>query len=77
MRLRANRAQVVRISAIDTVVDFVEGDEIRTEISRKFTRERFVADLASSGLELRDWFTDENERFALVLAAPQDQPASS
>jgi L-histidine N-alpha-methyltransferase len=70
MRLRANRAQVVRVAGIDLTLDFAEGDEIRTEISRKFTRERFTTDLAHSGLELREWYTDERERFALVLAAP-------
>jgi len=71
MRLRARSNQVVRIAAIDTVLDFVEGDEIRTEISRKFTRRGFERSLAASGLDLRGWYTDENERFALALAAPR------
>ncbi|MGB0872120.1 MAG: L-histidine N(alpha)-methyltransferase [Solirubrobacterales bacterium] len=71
MRLRSSRNQVVRISAIDAVVSFAAGDEIRTEISRKFTREAFTAALESSGLELSGWFTDDNERFALALASSQ------
>lgn len=68
MRLRSNRPQVVRIAAIDTTLDFAAGDEIRTEISRKFTRDGFAADLRHSGLVLREWYTDERERFALALA---------
>jgi L-histidine N-alpha-methyltransferase len=72
MRLRATRNQVVRIGAIDTTLDFVTGDEIRTEISRKFTRRGFERSLATSGLDLRGWYTDESERFALALAAPRE-----
>ncbi|MFT4049029.1 MAG: L-histidine N(alpha)-methyltransferase [Solirubrobacterales bacterium] len=70
MRLRALRDQVVRVGAIDLTVGFQAGDEIRTEISRKFTRERFVADAEDSGFQLREWYTDERERFALALLAP-------
>jgi L-histidine N-alpha-methyltransferase len=70
MRLRSTRNQVVRIAAIDLTMDFVEGEEIRTEISRKFTREVFTAAIEEAGLELKDWYTDENERFALALATP-------
>jgi L-histidine N-alpha-methyltransferase len=70
MRLRSTRSQVVRIAAIDLTIDFVEGEEIRTEISRKFTREVFTAAIEEAGLELKDWYTDENERFALALATP-------
>ncbi len=70
MRLRATRSQAVRVSAIDLVVDYLEGDEIRTEISRKFTREGFVADIDAAGLRLIDWYTDERERFALALVTP-------
>lgn len=71
MRLRAKRSQVVRVSAIDTTIDFVEGDEIRTEISRKFTREGFAADAEESGFAIREWYADERERFALALIAPR------
>jgi L-histidine N-alpha-methyltransferase len=70
MRLRSTRDQVVRIAAIDLTLDFVEGEEIRTEISRKFTREGFVSALEEAGLELKDWYTDADERFALALTVP-------
>lgn len=70
MRLRATENQVVRIAAIDTTLSFVIGDEIRTEISRKFTRDGFATELEAGGLRLDEWFTDDDERFALALAAP-------
>jgi L-histidine N-alpha-methyltransferase len=70
MRLRSTRNQVVRIAAIDLTIDFLEGEEIRTEISRKFTREGFIGALEEAGLDLKEWYTDENERFALALSGP-------
>jgi L-histidine N-alpha-methyltransferase len=68
MRLRATRAQTVRIAAIDTTLGFAAGDEIRTEISCKFTRAGVTADFARAGLDVLGWYSDERERFALVLA---------
>jgi L-histidine Nalpha-methyltransferase len=53
MRLRARRAHTVRIPAIELDVAFARGEELRTEISAKFTPERVAADLAAAGLELR------------------------
>ncbi|MBJ7458835.1 MAG: L-histidine N(alpha)-methyltransferase [Thermoleophilaceae bacterium] len=70
MRLRATRNQVVKIAALDLTIDFVAGEDIRTEISRKFTRDGFVSAIEEAGLELKDWYTDEDERFALALCAP-------
>jgi L-histidine N-alpha-methyltransferase len=68
MRLRAKRPQAVTVRAIDLSVDFAAGEDLLTEISAKFTRERLEADLAAAGLELTDWFTDERGWFALSLA---------
>jgi L-histidine Nalpha-methyltransferase len=68
MRLRARRAHTVRIPAVELDVAFARGEELRTEISAKFTPERVAADLAAAGLELRAWLTDPQERFALSLA---------
>jgi L-histidine N-alpha-methyltransferase len=69
MRLRARRACHVRIGALDLDVDFARGEELRTEISAKFTRARVEADYAACGLELAEWFTDDDGLFALSLAA--------
>jgi len=70
MRLRARRACRVRIGALDLEVDFARGEELRTEISAKFTRHRLERDYAAAGLELAEWFTDDDELFALSLATP-------
>jgi L-histidine N-alpha-methyltransferase len=68
MRLRARRAHSVRVGAIDLDVDFDRGEELRTEISAKFTPERVRADLGAAGLELVEWLTDPEALFALSLA---------
>jgi L-histidine N-alpha-methyltransferase len=68
MRLRARRACHVRIGALDLDVEFARGEELRTEISAKFTRSRVEADYAAAGLELAEWFTDDDGLFALSLA---------
>ena len=70
MRLRARRACAVRVEALGLDVELEAGEEIRTEISAKFTRTRLVEDYAAAGLRLADWHTDPQERFALSLAAP-------
>ncbi|HLI32302.1 MAG TPA: L-histidine N(alpha)-methyltransferase [Solirubrobacteraceae bacterium] len=69
MRLRARGAQRVRIAALAMDVDFAPGEEIRTEISAKFTRARVTSELDAVGLDLRAWLSEPGERFALALAA--------
>ena len=68
MRLRAREAQHVRVEALDLEVDFAAREEMRTEISAKFTPERLRGDLASAGLELVEVFTDPEALFAVSLA---------
>ena len=70
MRLRSRRRQQVRIGGLGLTVHFAPREEMRTEISAKFTRARIEADLAVAGLELAGWFTDPEELFALTLARP-------
>jgi L-histidine N-alpha-methyltransferase len=70
MRLRARAPQSVELAAIDLQVEFAAGEELRTEISAKFTRRRVESDLAAAGLELSGWYTDERDWFALSLARP-------
>jgi L-histidine N-alpha-methyltransferase len=70
MRLRAKRDCSVRIGALALEISLEAGEEIRTEISAKFTPERVAGDYAAAGLSLAGWHTDEQERFALSLAAP-------
>ena len=68
MRLRAQRPMSVHIADLDLRVEFAAGEELRTEISCKFTRERVSGDLAAAGLELESWLTDAEGRFAVSVA---------
>jgi len=68
MRLSARRALTVKIRELDLVVQFEEGEELRTEISAKFREERVRDELAAAGLRLDQWWTDGAGRFALSLA---------
>jgi len=69
MRLRASSRQHVHIGALGLDVEFEPREELRTEISAKFTIKRLGADLAASGLELREVLTDPDELFVLSLSA--------
>ena len=69
MRLRARQACTVVISELGLEVEFAAGEELRTEISAKFTRARLEADYAAAGLRLDRWFTDPESLFGLSLAA--------
>jgi L-histidine N-alpha-methyltransferase len=68
MRLRAGHPHRVTIGALGLVVDFAAGEELRTEISAKFRRERVAAEIAAAGLELAEWWTDPAGDFALSLS---------
>jgi len=70
IRLRSTCDQDVRLQAIDLVTHFAVGEEMRTEISTKFSRPRLEAVYADAGLELVGWFTDDAEDYALSLARP-------
>jgi L-histidine N-alpha-methyltransferase len=68
MRLRAKRACSVLVGDLDLRVDFAAGEELRTEISAKFTRDRLQTDLEASGLALEHWFTDADGLFGVSLS---------
>jgi L-histidine N-alpha-methyltransferase len=68
IRLRSLAEQSVHLAELDLTVEFAAAEEMRTEISAKFTRERLECVYAESGLELRGWFTDEAGDYALSLA---------
>ncbi|MFH8255614.1 L-histidine N(alpha)-methyltransferase [Streptomyces roseolus] len=68
MRLRARHALTVKIPELDLMVEFEEGEELRTEVSAKFRQEGVRAELAEAGFELTRWWTDAEGRFALSLA---------
>jgi L-histidine N-alpha-methyltransferase len=68
MRLRAQRPQRVHVRKLDLQLTFAAGEELRTEISAKFTRERIEGDLAAAGMVLEDRLLDADGLFALNLA---------
>ncbi|MEU6234812.1 L-histidine N(alpha)-methyltransferase [Kitasatospora sp. NPDC047058] len=70
MRLRSLRAQTVKIPALDLPVHFDAGEELRTEVSAKFRRERVAEELTAARLRLAHWWTDDEGRFGLSLAEP-------
>jgi len=70
MRLRAYRPTTVSLEGEHGRIRFDVGEEIRTEISRKFTRLSFVDSLNGTGLELWRWWADPSELFALALVRP-------
>jgi L-histidine N-alpha-methyltransferase len=68
IRLRSLAAQTVQLAGLGMTIQFAAGEEMRTEISTKFTRERLEAVYAEAGLEMRGWFTDPAGDYALSLA---------
>jgi L-histidine N-alpha-methyltransferase len=70
MRLRSRIDQLVHIGALDLDVSFVAGEEIRTEISAKFTANGVRNELGMVGLELTNWWTDRAGDFGVSLSKP-------
>ena len=71
MRLRAVGAQHVSIPGAGIEVDFADGEEIRTEISTKFTLQALHRELAAAGMAIETFWTDPEGLFGLSMAGPQ------
>jgi L-histidine N-alpha-methyltransferase len=80
MRLRARIPQRIEIPELGLTAELAAGEEIRTEVSAKFRRERVTDELAAAGYRLDEWWTDTTGRFALSLATvtgdPEGPPAA-
>jgi L-histidine Nalpha-methyltransferase len=70
MRLRALRPVRVSVADLDLVLEFAEGEELRTEISAKFTRPRLESEFATAGFAPAGWWTDPDTLFSLSLWTP-------
>lgn len=70
MWLRATRAQRVRVDGLGLDLDIAAGEEIRTEISSKFTPDRLADELQQSGFTVEATWTDPAGDFLLTLARP-------
>jgi L-histidine N-alpha-methyltransferase len=68
IRLRSLAEQSVHLAGLDLTVEFAAGEEMRTEISAKFTRQRLECVYSESGLQMCGWFTDAAGDYALSLA---------
>ncbi|MCB0866735.1 MAG: L-histidine N(alpha)-methyltransferase [Solirubrobacterales bacterium] len=73
IRLRALAEQFVDLTTLDMRAHFARNEEMRTEISTKFTRERIESSYADAGLELLEWWLDDAGLYALSLARPLAQ----
>jgi L-histidine N-alpha-methyltransferase len=70
IRLRSLAEQFIDLRALDMRTHFARNEEMRTEISTKFTRDRLESSYGDAGLELVEWWTDPDELYALSLAKP-------
>jgi len=68
MRLRSLGRQVVHLDALGMTAEFADGEEMRTEISCKFTRASVAAMYADAGLAPAEWHEDPRGWFAVSLA---------
>ena len=68
MRLCARHAMRVDVPALGLDVDYADGEEMRTEISAKFRRDKVERELGVAGFDLAEWWTDPAGDFALSLA---------
>jgi L-histidine N-alpha-methyltransferase len=70
MRLRSREAQVVTLAAVERTVRFAAGEEVRTEISAKFTPDQVDRELRAAGFDLEQAWSDPAGDFLLSLARP-------
>lgn len=66
-RLRSRQNQTVNVGALRLQVPFAAGEEMRTEISTKFTRDGLEHELTAADYGLVRWWTDRAGDFALSL----------
>ena len=69
MHLASLQTQTVRVPAAGMQVHFTAGETIHTENSYKFTAESIAALLGSAGFAPRNTWHDEQNWFAVTLAA--------
>jgi L-histidine Nalpha-methyltransferase len=67
MRLRARRDMRVSVPGAGVEMRLRRGDEIRTEISCKYTRPALDRLAEGTGLAVESWYTDRDALFAVAL----------
>jgi L-histidine N-alpha-methyltransferase len=68
MRLRSRIDQVVTVADLDLQVRFAAGEDLHTEVSAKFRRERVEQELATAALSMTHWWTDPAGDFGVSLS---------
>jgi uncharacterized SAM-dependent methyltransferase len=71
-RVPSCRSCSVMVGELGLRVPFAAGEELRTEISAKFTRGGIQADLEAAGLGLSEWYTDDQQLAALSVPPRAD-----
>jgi len=67
MHLRCLTPHTVKLETLNLQVEFISGETIKTEISRKFNLQRVQAELAEKGLKPVAAWTDPKDWFGLIL----------
>lgn len=68
LRLRSKREQTVHVAGAGLTVEFGDDEELRAEISTKFTLPQIGGELADAGMTVVNTWTDSDENVAVVLA---------
>jgi L-histidine N-alpha-methyltransferase len=68
MRLRSTRAQHVIVRGLGITFDLAKGEDIRTEISTKFSPSEIEAEFTDAGFRVVREFRDSADDFQLTLA---------
>lgn len=68
MHLEATRDMEVKTPHLKQGIILRKGQRIHTENSHKFTREQIEVMLRSAGLVIKNFYTDSNKWFSLILA---------
>ena len=71
MRLQARRDVTARVADLGLDLAFTAGEQLRTEISAKFTRPRLEQEFAAAGFAAQGWWTDDQSWFSLSLWTPR------
>lgn len=69
MRLRASEAESVYLAKLDMTLNIEAGEELRVEISTKFSRDDLLVELHEAGFEGDDFLVDSNGNFGLALVS--------
>jgi L-histidine Nalpha-methyltransferase len=63
LRLRSVADQLINVGDLGIRIPFERNEEMRTEVSTKFSRERVQRAFVDAGLELVEWWTDPTGSF--------------